>query len=179
MLTHLKFALVLGATCILCLRGQINEYQVKAFFLYNFARYVEWPPQSFKAVNDPIVICILGLNPFGSALVEAVAGKMVEGRPFVVRQISDIQPGGNCHILFVNSSERKRFRSLAGRLQGSGVLSVGETQGFTTDGGVINFRLEDGKVRFEIDVDAAGREHLHISSKLLTLALIAKEQRGK
>ena len=179
MLTHLKFALVLGATCILCLRGQINEYQVKAFFLYNFARYVEWPSQSFKAVNDPIVICILGQNPFGSALVEAVAGKMVEGRPFVVRQISDIQAGDNCHILFVNSSERKLFRSLAGRLKGSGVLSVGETQGFTTDGGIINFKLEDGKVRFEIDVDAAGREHLHISSKLLSLAQIAKEQGGR
>jgi hypothetical protein len=176
MLTHLKFALVLGATCILCLRGQINEYQVKAFFLYNFARYVEWPSQSFKAVNDPIVICILGQNPFGSALDQAITGKVVEGRPFVVRRISDIQPGSNCHILFVNSSERKRFRSMAESLKGSGVLTVGETPGFTADGGVINFKLEDGKVRFEIDVDAAGRENLHISSKLLSLAQIAKKQ---
>jgi len=175
MLTHLKFALVLGATCILCLRGQINEYQVKAFFLYNFARYVEWPSQSFKAVNDPIVICILGQNPFGSALDQAITGKVVEGRPFVVRRISDIPPGSNCHILFVNSSEPKRFRSMAGSLKGSGVLTVGETPGFTADGGVINFKLEDGKVRFEIDVDAAAREHLHISSKLLSLAQIAKK----
>ena len=174
MLARLKFAIVLGATCTLGLQAQIDEYQVKAFFLYNFARYVQWPAQSFKAANDPIVICILGQNPFGSALDQAVTGKAVEGRPFVVRQISDIQPGGNCHILFVNSSERKRFRSVAGRLKGSGVLTVGETQGFTADGGVINFKLEDGKVRFEIDVDAAGRERLHISSKLLSLAQIAK-----
>ena len=175
MLTRLKFAIALAATCILGLRGQINEYQVKAFFLYNFARYVEWPSQSFKAVNDPIVICILGQNPFGSALDQAITGKVVEGRPFVVRRISDIQPGSNCHILFVNSSERKRFRSMAESLKGSGVLTVGETPGFTADGGVINFKLEDGKVRFEIDVDAAAREHLHISSKLLSLAQIAKK----
>ena len=174
MLTCLKFAIVLGTTCVLCLRAEINEYQVKALFLYNFSRYVEWPSQSFKAASDPIIICILGQNPFGGALDQAIAGKVVEGRPLVVREISDFQPGGNCQILFVGSSERKRFRSMVIRLKGSGVLTVGETQGFTGDGGMINFKLEDGKVRFEIDVDAAAREHLHISSKLLSLAQIVK-----
>jgi hypothetical protein len=174
MLTRLKFAIALGAASILGLRGQVNEYQVKAFFLYNFARYVEWPPESFKAANDPIVICILGQNPFGGALHQAIAGKVLDGRPFVVRQVLEIPPGGNCHILFVTSLERNRFRSMAGRLKGAGILSVGETQGFTADGGVIDFKLEDGKVRFEIDVDAAGREGLRISSKLLSLAQIAK-----
>jgi hypothetical protein len=175
MVARLKFAIVLGAVGVLSLHGQINEYQVKAFFLYNFARYVEWPTETFKAANDPIVICILGQNPFGGALEQAVAGKVLGARPFAIRQISDIQPGSNCHILFVNSSEKKRFRSMAGRLKGSAVLSVGETPGFTADGGVINFKLEDGKVRFEIDVEAAGREHLRISSKLLSLAQIAKK----
>jgi hypothetical protein len=175
MLTRLRFAIALGATCILGLPGQINEYQVKAFFLYNFARYVEWPPETFKAANDPIVICIFGRNPFGGALEQAVAGKLLGARPFVVRMIPDIPTDSSCHILFVNSSERRRFRSLSGRLKGSAVLSVGETPGFTADGGVINFKLEDGKVRFEIDLEAAGREHLRISSKLLSLAQIAKE----
>jgi hypothetical protein len=173
MLTRLKFAILLGAVFILGLPGQIDEYQVKAFFLYNFARYVEWPTETFKAANDPIVICILGQNPFGGALEQAVAGKLLGARPFVVRQISETPPGC-CHILFVNSSERRRFRSMAGRLRGSAVLSVGETPGFTADGGIINFKLENGKVRFEIDIEAAGREHLRISSKLLSLAQIAK-----
>ena len=173
MLTRLKFAILLGAVFTLGLPGQIDEYQVKAFFLYNFARYVEWPTETFKAANDPIVICILGQNPFGGALELAVAGKLLGARPFVVRQISEIPPGC-CHILFVKSSERRRFRSMAARLKGSAVLSVGETPGFTADGGVINFKLENGKVRFEIDVKAAGREHLRISSKLLSLAQIAK-----
>jgi hypothetical protein len=175
MLTRLKFAIVLGATCILGLPGQINEYQVKAFFLYNFARYVEWPPETFKAANDPIVICIFGQNPFGGAVEQAVAGRVLGARPFVVRTISDIPTDSSCHILFVHSSERRRFRSMSGRLKGSAVLSVGETPGFTADGGVINFKLEDGKVRFEIDVEAAGRAHLRISSKLLSLAQIAKK----
>jgi hypothetical protein len=164
------FAIVLGATCILGLRGQINEYQVKALFLYNFARYVEWPSQSFKSANDPIVICILGQNPFGSALDEAVAGKVVEGRLFVVRQTSEVEQSGRCQMLFVNSSEQKRFRSMASKLKGSGVLMVGETPGFLADGGVINFRVEGGKVRFEIDADTARQERLQISSKLLSLA---------
>jgi hypothetical protein len=175
MLTRLKFAIVLGATFVAGLQGQVNEYQVKAFFLYNFARYVEWPAQSFKTANDPIVICILGQNPFGNALEQATTEKVIEGRPFVVREVASIQQPCNCHILFVNSSERKRFRATAATLKGSGVLTVGETQGFTADGGVINFKLEDGKVRFEINVDAAGQEHLHISSKLLSLAQIVKK----
>ena len=175
MLARLEFAILLGVTFAIGLQGQIDEYHVKAFFLYNFARYVEWPPQSFQAPNDPIVICILGQNPFGRALDEATSGKVVEGRPFVVRQIPDIQRPCNCHILFVNSSDRKRFRAMAGRLKGSAVLTVGETNGFTADGGVINFKLDDGKVRLEINVDAAAQEHLHISSKLLSLAQLAKK----
>jgi hypothetical protein len=174
MLTRLKFAIVLGAMCLPGLRGQVNEYQVKAFFLYNFARYVEWPTQSFKAANDPIVICILGQNPFGSALEQATAGNAIAGRPLVVREVSNIQQPVNCHILFVNSSERKLFRGMAASLKGSGVLTVGETPGFTADGGVVNFKLLDGKVRFEINVEAAGQERLHISSKLLGLAQIVK-----
>lgn len=175
MLTRLQSAILLAALCITVLRGQVNEYQVKAFFLYNFARYVEWPSHSFKSPGDPIVICILGQNPFGNALDQAVSGKSVEGRPFVVRQVSDMPLSGACHILFVNSSERRRFRSTAAKLKGTGVLSVGDTPGFTADGGVVELKLEDGKVRFEIDIDAAAREHLHISSKLLSLAQIFKK----
>lgn len=175
MLARLKLAIVLGATFIVLLRGEIDEYKVKAFFIYNFARYVEWPSQSFKTAKDPVVICILGQNPFGSVLDQAIAGKVADGRPFLIRQISDVPPAGACHILFVNSSERKRFRSMAGSLKGCGVLTVGETQSFTDDGGVITFKLEDGGVRFDINVDAAAQEHLRISSKLLSLARVIRK----
>ena len=92
----------------------------------------------------------------------------------MVREIADVQPGGGCQILFVTAAERKRFRAAALRIRGSGILTVGETQGFTGDGGVLNFKLDDGKLHFEIDLNAAAREHLHISSKLLSLAQIVK-----
>jgi hypothetical protein len=174
MLARIKFAILLGVMFVASSPGQIDEYRVKAFFLYNFARYVAWPSETFKAPHDPIVICILGRNPFGSALDEATTGRVVEGRPFVVRQLSDIQRPSNCQILFVAASERKRFQAIAASLKGSGVLTVGETQGFTADGGMINFKLEDGKVRFEINVDAVAQERLHISSRLLSLAQIVK-----
>ncbi len=157
------------------LLGQIDEYQVKAFFLYNFAKYVDWPSHRFNSAADPLVICILGQNPFGGGLEQAVHGKAVEGRTVVVHQISDLHPQCDCHILFVGASERKRFRSSSALIRGSGVLTVGESEGFASDGGVINFKVEEGKVRFEINLDAAGQEQLHISSKLLSLARIVKK----
>jgi hypothetical protein len=155
-------------------QAQVNEYQVKAAFLYNFARYVEWPPQAFNSASDPIVICVAGQSPFGTSLEEAVSGKSLAGRRLVVREISAVGSKCNCQILFVTAAERKRFHSAVGELRDSAVLTVGDTPGFTRDGGVINFRLEDGKVRFEINVEAAEQEHLHISSKLLSLAEIVK-----
>ncbi|PWU03934.1 MAG: DUF4154 domain-containing protein [Terriglobia bacterium] len=156
--------------------GQVaDEYQVKAFFLYNFTRYVEWPAQRFNSPSDPLVICVLGQNPFGNALEEAVKGKAVDGRTLVVRGLSDLHPPCTCHILFVSASERKRFQAAAGVVRTAGVLTVGEAEGFVNDGGVINFKLDDGKVRFEINVEAAAQEQLHISSKLLSLARIVRK----
>lgn len=170
----LRLAL-LGLVIAQILSGQVDEYQVKAFFLYNFTRYVEWPTKKFSSPADPIVICILGQNPFGRTLEQAVRGKTVEGRPVVVHDISDIRPQCDCHVLFVGAPERRRFRSAAGVIRGAGVLTVGEADGFANDGGVINFKIEDGKLRFEINVDAAAQEQLRISSKLLSLAQIVRK----
>lgn len=152
------------------------EYQVKAAFLYNFAKFVEWPPQSFKSPQDPISICILGQNPFGDALVETVHGKTVGGRSLVVRQLEDAREAPSCHILFVRFSEQKRLRSVLEAISGGGVLTVGETDTFTADGGIINFKIDGEKIRFQINIAATKREELHISSKLLRLAEIVGEQ---
>jgi hypothetical protein len=119
-------------------QAQADEYHVKAAFLFNFAKFVKWPTQIFKTPADPIVICVLGHNPFGNALEEIIRGKSVSGRTFSVRAISDTQRPWSCQILFVNSSERKQSRSVIGRIKGAGVLSVGEAEGFTADGGVIS-----------------------------------------
>lgn len=176
MLARIIPVVLLGAFVSEGARGQkVDEYQVKAAFLYNFAKFVEWPAQSFKTAADPISICVFGSNPFGSALDEATAGKTVDGRRFVVHEVSEPASACNCHIVFVGASERKRFQAILGKLRSPGVLTVGDTEGFAAQGGVINFRLEGGKVRFEVNVEAAAQVHLRLSSKLLALAEIVKD----
>jgi len=155
-------------------QGQIEEYQVKAAFLYNLAKFVEWPAQSFRIPTSPIVICILGHDPFGRALTEMLEGKVLDGRALVVQQISDAQKAGNCHVVFVGSSEQKRFRSILQDLKASGVLTVGDTEGFAAQGGVVNLKLEGGMVRFEVNLEVGKEKNLRISSKLLSLAQIVK-----
>jgi hypothetical protein len=153
---------------------EFEEYRVKAAFLYNFAKFVEWPAQSFKGPDDPIAICVAGQNPFGHMLEETVKGKTLEGRPFVVRNLPDAKQAGGCHVLFVSSSERKKVGSILESIRTPGVLTVGESEGFAMDGGVINFKLESGKVRLEINPDAAAKAGLSIRSNLLSLAQIVK-----
>ncbi len=154
--------------------AQVDEYQVKAAFLFNFAKFVQWPAQTFKTPTDPIAICILGKNPFGKTLEETIKGKTVGGRTLDVLPISDTQPPGSCQILFVPSSERKRFRSILARLKGAGVLSVGEAGEFTAEGGVINFSVEHGNISLEINVAAAEYTGVHISAKLLSLSHVVR-----
>jgi hypothetical protein len=151
----------------------IDEYQVKAAFLYNFAKFVEWPASSFKNAADPIIICVLG-NPFGDRLENTVYGKEIEGRRLIVRQIFEVSEAAGCHILFV-ASGKKRLTDLLGTVKASPILTIGEAGNFAGSGGVIGFILESGKVRLQINTFAAERAHLHVSSKLLGLAEIVKE----
>ena len=166
---------ILGAAAVSGAMGQIDEYQVKAAFLFNFAKFVEWPAKSFPKPSDPIVICIAGENPFEDHLKQVIQGKVWEGRTFAILQIVDLPPKPRCQILFVNSSGRQRFRSIVGSLKGSGILTVGDSPGFVDDGGIINLKLDGGKVRFEINVNAAEQAQLSLSSKLLSLAQIVKK----
>jgi len=150
----------------------IEEYQVKAAFLFNFAKFVEWPAQAFKSADSPIEICVLGPNPFGSLLDKAVEGKVVGNRKFVVREVRDAQQAGECQIVFVSAAGWTRSRAVLGEIKKCCVLTVGETGEFIGGGGMINLRLEDARVRVEINPDAAARAGLRISSKLLSLAEI-------
>ncbi len=147
-----------------------DEYKVKAAFLYNFAKFVVWPPQSLKNPSDPIVIGVLGKDPFGGVLAATAAGKTLDGHPFQVRDVADALQAAACQILFISSSERKRLEPLFNQLGGLPVLTVGETDNFAAEGGVINFKIEGGTVRLQINVEAARRQQLHISAKLLSLA---------
>jgi hypothetical protein len=172
-ITRLLAIFLAGAVAWADARGQtVDEYQVKAAFLYNFAKFVEWPPRTFKSSRDPITICIVGQSPVGAALEQAVNSKTIDARAFVIRQVAGVQPSGGCQILFVGASERKRLKSILGEVKTSGVLTVGEMDGFVAEGGVVNFTLEEGKIRFQINLNAAEQQKLRISSKLLSLAQI-------
>lgn len=164
------FGVVLAAAAV----AQVDEYQVKSAFLFNFAKFVEWPEQAFKTPDDPILICILGQNPFGKTLEQTIGGKAVNGRKFALVHLTENQDLCKCRILFVNPAERRRFRTRIAALKGAGVLTVGEGDGFTGDGGVISFKLEGGRIRLEINVSAAEYENLRISSKLLSIATVVR-----
>jgi hypothetical protein len=164
---------ILGNAIALAAEG-VDEYQVKAAFLYNFARFVEWPARTFKAPNEPLAICVLGQDPFGRWLEDTVNGKTVAERELVVKHISDTSKATSCKILFVSSSERRRLRTVLSGVRACGILTVGETGSFTSEGGMINFTLEEGRVRFEVNLEAAEQEGLRISSKVLSLARAVK-----
>jgi hypothetical protein len=173
---RLSHALVLGALLATAGRGQqVNEYQMKAAYIYNFAKFVEWPEHTFKSDTDPMAICVLGEHTLFRTLEEALNGETIEDRKLIVHEVSDVQQALACHILFIGSSDLKYLRSVLRDLKTTGILTVGEAENFTAEGGVANFTLEGNKVRIEININAAGRQKLRISPKLLSLAQIVKK----
>lgn len=155
-----------------------SEYQVKAAFLYNFAKFVEWPAGAFADDQPPFTLCIVGEDLFGSALSESAAQKNVKGRRLAVKHLKEDAGLRACHILFISSSEKKKLAKILEILQGSPVLTVGEMDRFGQSGGMINFVLEKNRVHFEINVEAADHAGLKISSKLLELAHVVADSRG-
>ena len=157
-----------------------NEYQVKAAYLFNFAKFVEWPTGAFRSPTSPLVICVLGLNPFGSDLEGSIAGKTVGGHRLKISNLPHGLDASSCQIVFIASSEKGQMREILQSLTGASVLTVGDTSGFTDDGGMINFVLEGDRVRFEANVDAADHAHLRLSARLLTVAklVVGKSQVG-
>jgi YfiR/HmsC-like len=147
-----------------------GEYQVKAAFLYNFAKFVEWPSSSFSDAGTPLRICIFGQDPFGQELRDIANEKIVNGRKLLVSQVADLQTAKACHILFIASSEKAQLKQVLENLRGTGVLTVGDTKGFVDQGGMINFVLENERVRFEVNRKAADQAGLKVSSKLLNVA---------
>ena len=149
---------------------EYNEYQIKAGFLVNFIKFVEWPAEAFADVSTPLVIGLIGDDPFGSTLDEVVSGKTINGRPLEVRRLKWGQDLKGCHLLFVSTSERRRLTQIIDALKGSSILTVGEMGQFNQQGGIINFVMDARKVRFEINITMADRARLRISSKLQALA---------
>jgi YfiR/HmsC-like len=181
-LTNLVLACVIFVWCMISdsqsLYAQMKsatEYQVKAAFLYNFAKFVDWPPSAFSDAKQPLDICVYGHDPFGTALEDALLGKTIGERRVSLGRPTQFQDLVGCHVVFVSASAHESPADLANRLKGRPVLLVGESEGFAASGGVIQFTIEDNRVHFVINPDAADRAGLKISSKLLALAKIVHD----
>ncbi len=147
------------------------EYEIKAVFLFNFARFVDWPAKAFDA-DAPFVIGVLGEDPFGSYLDETVRGEKVNGRPLTVQRYRRVGEIRACQVLFISRSEADRLEQILASLRGRGILTVGDADDFAARGGMIRLATEKNKVRMRINLDAVKAANLAISSKLLRVAEI-------
>ena len=148
----------------------VGEYQVKAAFLFNFTKFTDWPPKAFPSSNAPIVIGIVGEDPFGKTIDDVVSGEAVGGHPLIVKRLRADDDLRNCHLLFISRSEKERLPALLTQLKGSPVLSVSEIDGFAAQGGMVNLLLANKTVKMEINQAVAEHAGLQISAKLLKLA---------
>jgi len=148
--------------------ADVKESEVKAAFLLNFTRFVDWPPTAFESADSPLTICILGDDPFGATLDQLVEGEVANGRKLAVDRIRRIPPAGKCQVLFVGKSEKEVPAVIADL--GPGVLTVSERDRFLNEGGVIAFVVEAGHVRFDISQRAAMKASLSLNARLLRVA---------
>ena len=153
----------------------LTKYQVEALFLFNFAKYVDWPAAAFPDANAPIIIGVMGEDRFEDNLRHTVEGKTVNGRPFVIKHLvaADSEVSG-CHILFISESQTSRTGAILDKARTLPVLTVGEDEPFARNGGIITFVLRNGNVRLDINLTAARKAGVTISSRLLGVADVVK-----
>lgn len=164
--------------CAACLNAQEanpTEYQVKAAYLYNFGKFIEWP--SATSAGDLFSVCVLGEDPFGATLDRTVAGENINGKKAVVRRFAKLQDAARCHILFISSTEDSQLGAILAALDGTSVLTVSDIPQFTQRGGMIQFVMEANKVRFEVNLTTVERDGLTMSSQLLKVAVNVRRTR--
>jgi YfiR/HmsC-like len=145
-----------------------TDFQIKAAYLYNFGRFVEWPPSSLK--NDNFVVCVLGRDPFGPALDKVLTGETISGKPVMAKRISNPQESNTCQILFLNETDEDHLTRLLGALDKEAVLTVSDAPRFSQRGGMIQFVMDGQRVRFEVNLAATQHAGLALSSELLRVA---------
>jgi len=147
-----------------------SEARLKSAFIFNFAKFVEWPANAFADANSPMVVGLVGKDTLGSALDQVIQGKSLNGRPMIVHRFAVGQEVQPCHILFVSAKNEANLAQILQRARGASVLTVGETEGFLKAGGIIRFVTVDNRLQFEISSSNAAQSGLKISSKLLQLS---------
>lgn len=150
----------------------MSEYQLKAAFLVNFGKFIEWPEPEFSSTTVPFVIGVVGDDPFGGDLDTAIQGKSIGAHPVVARRINSSDDMGGLELVFIGASEKPRLADILRRLNSSSAVTVSDIDRFCDAGGIIAFVVDNNRIRFEVNMDAAQKRNLKISSKLLSLALI-------
>lgn len=150
-------------------QGDTLEYAVKAAYLYKFTPFIDWPANAFTGPNSPFYVCVLGGDPFGAVLDQALEGHQVGDHPIRTRRLQAMDGGGECHILYVGATKAQAAEAALTKLRGAPVLTVTE-QSAGLSGQIVQFEIRDGHVRFTIDAAAAAANHVTISAKLLSLA---------
>jgi hypothetical protein len=158
---------------------KVSEYQVKAIYLYNFGRFVQWPPNATALKSDSFSICVLGQDPFGPSLDSTLAGEKLDGKPLAMKRISTARDAGECRILFISSTEESHLKEILLSLDESSILTVSDMPSFSRRGGMIQFVLEGDKVRFEINLTKAETAKLTLSSELLKVATTVRRNAAK
>jgi hypothetical protein len=168
-------ALIAGLLLSLCgsrLAGAqaVSEDQVKAAYLYSFAKFVEWPAGTFASPSDPIRLCILNSRSFQTQLNKIAGNKQIAGHPVLVIFVQDAKQARGCHELFIDSSQSQATPQIIDTLRGTSVLTVGDTNSFVEQGGIINFIVQDDHVQFQVNQKAALQARLRMNSQLLSVA---------
>ncbi len=175
----LRFLLLLTALAGLVLtplqtyadKNSLQEYDIKAAFIYNFAKYVSWPEKTFTFKKEPLILGLLGKHPFGSK-INALDGKKIHKRTLKVITIKNYAQATKCHLLYISSSESRNLKNIWPFLKTKNILTISDMDNFAESGGMIELIVKDDKIRFIINPQAATRAGLSISSQLLKLAII-------
>jgi hypothetical protein len=167
--------ILFGGSGLFAQKSKPQEYEVKATYLYNFARFVEWPSSSAAAKSDSFAICVLGQDPFGPALDAIVTGESIDGKAVLAKRVSKPQDAVSCRVLYISSSEESRLKEVLAALDKSGVLTVSDIPQFSQRGGMIEFTLQGNNVRFEVNLAIAENTGLTLSSELLKVAITVRK----
>ncbi len=155
--------------------SEYSEFDIKAAFLYNFARFVDWPEDVLEE-SDSLEICILGPNPFSNSLEDIVEGKTAQGKPIAINYVSELGELLNCQILYITSDSKEQSEAALAMIADRSVLTVSDIPGFASHGGMVGFYLDDGSVRFEVNRKLSSQAGLTFSSRLLNIARLVSEK---
>lgn len=165
---------LLWATCAGYRAASFPEYQVKAAYLFNFARFVEWPKTAFETPDAPLVIGIVGADPFGRTLEETLEGKTVQGRPFRIERVQALEKISKLHLLFIARSEKDRVPEILAKTEGWPVLTVSEMDDFAKERGMIQLRVADQQITFDLNQKAIKKAGLIPSVQMIKIAKVVR-----